>query len=404
MRIKLTPAFVTKPPSPKKGDRIFYWDTTQSGFGLMVTAGGHRSYIVQYRADRTSRRMHLKPGLNLTDARREAKSILGRVAKGGDPLGDKRKAAQASENSVRAIAEAFLQREGPKLRSVDQRRRVFERLIYPKIGALQIDAIRRSDIVKLLDRIEDQNGPRMAHVVLAFLSRLFTWHAGRSDEFRSPIIRGMGRVNAKDQVRTRVLSDDELRAVWRAAEASGGLFDRYVQFLLLTAVRRNEAADMTRAELDGADWTIPAARMKGKRDHLVPLSRQALETLAKLPVIGNSDGYIFTRNGKRAVRDFTNRKAEFQARSGTSGWSLHDLRRTARTLMTRAGVPVDHAERCLAHVIGGIRGVYDHHEFYAEKKAAFEALAALIERIVQAPGENVVSLNERPVARRRKRA
>jgi Arm DNA-binding domain len=158
----------------------------------MVTAGGHRSYIVQYRAEQTSRRMHLKPGLSLSDARREAKAILGRVAKGGDPLGEKRKAAQASKNSLRAVAEAFLQREGPKLRSAGERRRVFERLVYPKIGASQIEAVRRSDIVKLLDRIEDENGPRMAHVVLAFLSRLFNWHAGRSDEFRSPIVRGMG--------------------------------------------------------------------------------------------------------------------------------------------------------------------------------------------------------------------
>jgi integrase len=403
MRIKLTPAFVIRAPIPKK-DRAIYWDAGQTGFGLMVTKSGHRSYVCQYRAERTSRRMHLKPGLSLSDARREANAILGRVAKGGDPLGEKRKAAQASENSLRAVAEAFLKREGPKLRSADQRRKVFERLVYPKIGASQIEAVRRSDIVKLLDRIEDENGPRMAHVVLAFLSRLFNWHAGRSDEFRSPIIRGMGRINAKEQARTRVLSDDELRAVWTAAEASGGLFDRYVQFLLLTAVRRNEAADMTRAELDGANWLIPASRMKGKQDHLLPLSRKALEILAKLPTIGKPDGYIFTRSGKRALGDFTNLKAKFQERSGTSGWTFHDCRRTARTLMTRAGVPSDHAERCLAHVIGGVRGIYDRHEFYAEKKAAFEALAALIERIVQPPGKNVVSLNERPVAGRRKRA
>jgi integrase len=396
MRIKLTPAFVAKPPPPKKGDRVFYWDTTQSGFGLMVTTAGHRSYVCQYRAERRSRRMHLRPGLNLTDARREAKAILGRVAKGGDPLGDKRKAAQASENSFSAVAESFLQREGGKLRSADQRRKTFERLVYRKIGAAQIDAIRRSDIVKLLDGIEDERGPRMAHVVLAYISRVFNWHAGRHDEFRSPLVRGMGRINPKENVRSRVLSDDELRAVWTAAEASGKLFDHYVQFVLLTAVRRNEAARMTRAELDGTDWLIPASRMKGKQDHLVPLSQKALDILAELPAIGKSDGFIFTNDGHRALRGFGMFKADLQARSGTSGWTLHDLRRTARTLMTRAGVPSDHAERCLAHVIGGIRGVYDHHEFYSEKKAAFEALAGLIERIVPPPGENVVNLSERP--------
>jgi integrase len=404
MRIKLTPAFVAKPPRPEKGDRAFYWDTTQAGFGLMVTAAGHRSYVCQYRAERTSRRMHLKPGLGLADARREAKAILGRVAKGGDPLGDKRKAAQASENSFRAVAESFLRREGPKLRSAEERRKTFERLIFPVLGSRHVDSIRRSDIVKLLDLIEDESGPRMAHVVLAYISRVFNWHAGRHDDFRSPLVRGMGRINAQERARSRVLSDDELRAVWTAAEASGSLFDRYVQFVLLTACRRNEAADMTRAELDGGNWLIPASRMKGKRDHLVPLSRKALEILAKLPTIGKPDGYIFTINGKRAFRDFGTSKAKLQARSGTSGWTLHDLRRTARSLMSRAGVPVDHAERCLAHVIGGIRGVYDRHEFYSEKKTAFETLAALIERIVQPPGANVVNMNKRPVAGSRTRA
>jgi integrase len=404
MRIKLTPAFVAKPPLPKKGDRVLYWDTTQSGFGLMVTAAGHRSYVCQYRAERTSRRMHLKPGLGLLEARKEAKAILGRVAKGGDPLGEKRKAAQAPANSLRSVAEAFLQREGPKLRSVGERRRTFERLIFPVLGSRQIDSIRRSDIVKLLDGIEDHSGPRMAHVVLAYISRVFNWHAGRHDEFRSPLVRGMGRINAQERARSRVLSDDELRAVWRAAEASGRLFDRYVQFVLLTATRRMEAANMTRAELDGANWLIPASRMKGKQDHLVPLSKKAREILVRLPTIGKPDGFVFTSNGRRAFRGFGNYKADLQARSATSGWTLHDLRRTARSLMSRAGVDSDHAERCLGHVIGGVRGVYDRHGYRDEKARAFEALAALIERIVHPPGENVVNMSERPVAERGRRA
>ena len=153
---------------------------------------------------------------------------------------------------------------------MEQRRKVFERLIFPKLGTRDIADIRRSEIVSLLDKIEDERGARMAHVALAYLSKLFNWHAKRNDEFRSPIVRGMGRVNAKERARARFLSDDELRAVWAAAEASGSLFDRYVQFLLLTAVRRTEAAGMTRAELTGTDWVIPASRMKGKREFLLP--------------------------------------------------------------------------------------------------------------------------------------
>jgi integrase len=327
----LTPAFVTNPPPPAEGDRVFYWDAGQAGFGLMVTAAGHKSFVCQYRAGKQSRRLHLKSGLTLTEARKEAKAILGSVAKGGDPLGEKRRAAEASTNTFRAVAESFLQREGPKLRSADERRKIFERLVYPKLGSTQIEAIRRSDIVKLLDAIEDERGPSMAHLALAYLSRVFNWHASRDDDFRTPIVRGMGRINAKERARKRVLSDDELRAVWAAAEASGTLFDRYVQFVLLTACRRNEASRMTRAELDGADWLIPASRCKTKHDFLVPLSRAAVETLAKLPAIGKPDGFVFTYTGRRAYRGFAADKDKLQVRSGTAGWTLHDLRRTRGT-------------------------------------------------------------------------
>lgn len=231
----------------------------------------------------------------------------------------------------------------------------------------------------------------MAHLTLTYLARVFSWHASRDDDFRSPIVRGMGRVDVKQRARKRVLSDEELRAVWRAAEATGTLFDRYVQFLLLTACRRNEASRMTRAELDGPDWLIPASRSKNKQDHLIPLSRKALDILSCLQPIGKFDGFVFTHTGTRAYRNFAADKAKLQARSGTAGWTLHDLRRTARTLMTRAGVSADHAERALGHVISGVRGVYDRHQYRPEKLAAFEALAAQIDRILD-PQPNVVTL------------
>jgi integrase len=257
---------------------------------------------------------------------------------------------------------------------------------------MQIDAIRRSDIVRLLDAIEDERGPSMAHLTLAYLGRVFNWHASRDDDFRTPVVRGMGRINAKERARKRILNDDELRSIWHAAEVGETPFDHYVQFVLLTACRRNEASHMTRAELDGADWLIPASRSKNKHAHLVPLSRKAIEALAGIPVVGKPDGFVFTHTGRRPIRNLDADKTALQSRSGTAAWNIHDLRRTARSLMSRAGVTVDHAERCLGHVIGGVRGVYDHHAYYDEKKAAFEALASLIERILHPPAENVVPL------------
>jgi integrase len=142
---------------------------------------------------------------------------------------------------------------------------------------------------------------------------------------------------------------------------------------------------MHRGELNGTEWVIPAERYKNKIDHLIPLSPQAL---ALLPAEGE---WMFSISGSGPIGGFSDHKRRFDEASGVKDWRLHDLRRTARTLMSRAGVNADHAERCLGHVIPGIRGVYDHHEFVEEKRQAFEALAAQIDRIVN-PRENVVPL------------
>ena len=335
--------------------------------------------------------MSFKNGLSLAAARREARKVIGDVAKGSDPLAVRRK-SEAASDTLRSIADEYLARENTRLRSIDQRRAVLEKLVYPKLGPVRIGDIRRTDVVRLLDSIEDERGPVMADKVLAVLRRLFTWYAGRSDDFRSPIVRGMARTSPKALARTRTLSDEELRALWKAADDLATPFARMVQFILLTGVRRNEAARMDRGEIIGEEWLIPSERFKGKREFLVPLTPAALAVLSKLPLITNSrQGPVFTTDGKRPLSGFSKFKKAFDKRCGVEKWTLHDLRRTARTLMSRAGVDKDHAERMLGHVIGGVRGVYDRHEFAAEKRRALEMLAAQIGRIVD-PQPNVIAL------------
>jgi integrase len=392
MRTKLTPAFCMKAAAQEGAERSVYWDADMPGFGLVVTSSGHRSYVVQYRADGRSRRMTIDGVLGLVGARKRAKILLGEVAHDRDPLQERRKAAARTEDTFQNIAENYLAREGKALRTIDQRRWMLDRLVYARLGARPIDDIRRSDIVKLLDAIEDANGPVMADRTLATIRRIMNWHASRSDEFRSPIVRGMARTKGKERARARILTDDELRAIWKAADAMLGPFGALVQFLLLTAARRSEAARMTRAELDGADWTLPEARNKVKAELVRPLSPAAQDVLARLPRIGKA-GYIFTTDGRNAIGGYSGFKRKLDTAAKVTGWTLHDLRRTARSLMSRAGIPSDHAERCLGHVIGGVRGVYDRHEFHAEKKRAYEALAAQIDRIVN-PRDNVVPLRD----------
>src|SRR6266699_2362171 len=169
MRKKLTPAFVVD-VEPSATNQI-YWDTEQRGFGLLVLPSGEKRYVVQYRAFRRSRRMTFKPGLTVTQARKEAKAVLGAVARGGDPMAERRRQEGAATNTLKAIAEEYFKREGHKLRTADYRQKTFERLIYPALGSRQIDTIKRSEIVRFLDKIEDERGAQMAHAVLAFLSK-----------------------------------------------------------------------------------------------------------------------------------------------------------------------------------------------------------------------------------------
>src|SRR5262249_35218994 len=139
-----------------------------------------------------------------------------------------------------------------------------------------------------------------------------------------------------------------------------------VRFWLLTASRRNEAACMRRSEIAGTDWSIPGDRHKSKRDFLLPLSPAAQAILDEMPSIGRRDGYVFSTSGTNPVSGFSKWKRKFDKACGVTGWTLHDLRRTARSLMSRAGIDADTAERCLGHVIGGVRGTYDRHEYRDE--------------------------------------
>jgi integrase len=325
--------------------------------------------------------------LGLEAARKRAKALLGEVAHDRDPLGERRAARARERDTFQTIAESYLAREGKKLRTVEDRRQTMARLVYPVIGARPIADIRRSDIVRLLDCIEDENGPVMADLTLAYIRKVMNWHASRSDEFRSPIVRGMTRTSAKERARARILNDDELRAVWKAAEATAGPFGAFIKFLLLTAARRREASDATWDELEDGVWLLPAARNKVKQDFARPLSGAAQKLVNGLPKIGR---YVFTFSGVKPLSGFTEPKTRLDAASGVKDWTLHDLRRTARSLLSRAGIAPDVAEMCLGHVLKGVRGTYDRHEYLGEKKHAFEALAAQIARIVD-PQDNVLT-------------
>src|SRR5262249_11791032 len=170
-------------------------------------------------------------------------------------------------------------------------------------------------------------------------------------------------------------------------------FRALIKFLLLTAARRDEAARMTWDEVKDGAWELPAERNKTKLPLLRPLSSAALTVIESQRRDGSA--YVFTNDGKTPFSDIFRSKSALCAATGTSGWTLHDLRRTARSLMSRAQVTERHAEQCLGHIIGGIKGVYDRHSYFDEKRDAYDALAALLDRIINPPEGNVTPLRKK---------
>jgi integrase len=388
----LTDRAIRALPAAEKGKRRLLWDALVPGLAVRVTDKGQRSFVLitRYPGSRNPvpRALGAVGAISLEDARTRAREWHKLISAGTDPA---QAQADAEKNTLRAICTEYLGRDGAKLRSVEWRRSALERLVFPALGSRPIAEVRRSDLVRLLDKIEDDQGPSMAYHTLAVIRKIFNWYAARSDDFRSPIVRGMART--KRQPRDRVLSDDELRAVWRATgdEFAGPLVFRcYLRFLLLTACRKSEKAKMEWSEITNGDWTLPAARNKTAQDFVRPLSGAAQAVFDALP---NRGTWVFTRSGTAPLGGFSLLKADFDRACAVTGWTLHDLRRTARSLMSKAGVPSDHAERCLGHVIGGVRGTYDRHEYHEEKRLAFEALASLIERIVNSVQADVVQLH-----------
>ena len=252
----------------------------------------------------------------------------------------------------------------------------------------------------MFDAIADQRSLKRAARVQRATKALLNWHGGRSD-YVSVLTGTKALISISEHARSHVPSDADLKAIVLAAERDK-LFGSYLLFTLLTATRRGEGAGLRRSELspDGRVWIIPAARYKSKRDTVVPLSVAAQKILATMPVRPGGD-YVFSADGASKLGNWDARKARFDAACGIRGWVIHDLRRAARTLLSRAGVSSDIAERCLGHAMVGVRGTYERYAYESEKRHAFEALARMVEEIVRPPAATVVPIRRANAGRRK---
>jgi integrase len=419
---KLNEETVKRLQAPPSGNRITYFAGAKiqgakapRGFGVRITAAGARAFILNYRLRGREYRFTIGawPDWSALRAVREARSLRQRVDRGENPLDDRTR--PPATKTVSSVLDDFITRyvrnRAKPLRSADIIESAFNRLVKPRIGKVGIYDLRRSHIAEMTDWIEDRAGPAMADKCRACARKALSWYAERDDQFNllAAFVRVKPRANPKEQARSRVLSDDEIRIIWPVLDEAG-TFGALVKALLLTAQRRNEVAHMSRSEIDkDRIWTIPPDRYKTKRANHVPLSQAALALIKAQAKLGDCD-LVFPSRAETPYSGFAKSKAALdravlsatqkQAKTDTKverlpHWTLHDLRRTAKTLMARAGVRPDISERVLGHVIAGVEGTYDRHHYADEKRDALEKLSMMIERVLNPPPSNVSSIERR---------
>jgi integrase len=385
----------------------FVTDNNPVGFVARRLPSGAVTYGFRYRSKRTGRQHWIGLGVHgkvtAELARTKALQLAKDVRHQKQPISARQEAAYkraAERGTLGSVLDGFLDRHvRPNLRSAAEVDRVFRVYVRPRLGDRPIYDLRRRDIVELLDAVADDNGPVMADRVLAHLRKALRWYAARDDGFLVPLVPGMARTKPQERARDRTLDDQEIRDLWAALDTIDGevpvCFSAFTKTLLLSAQRRGVVSTMAWDEIDGRDWVIPASRDKTKAQQAVPLSDAVIGLLGE-----RRKGFVFSSDGgktpfsgfSKAKKALDLRLAEIRKQAGRppmQPWVFHDLRRSARSLMSRAGVTADHAERTLLHAVPGIRRTYDRHAFAQEKRDALERLSALVERILH-PIERVV--------------
>ncbi len=381
---RLTTVGVERLKPPAKG-RADYADAVLPGLHLRVTEKCHKSWSVVYRINGKQRRMTLGsyPRLDLIDARAAAREALQAVDRGVDPIQLRRAAEPAALSTFGAVARSFIERYAkPQLTSWAETQSVLERYVLPQWGGRPIADIAKRDVILLLDQVADGGGS--ANRVLGAARRVFNWACERDMLDASPTTYIKRPVKAV--ARDRVLTDDEVVAVWAACEELSYPMGAFVKLLLVTAQRRTEVATMqwSNVDLDAAVWTLPAERAKSGRAHQVPLSPLALDILNSVPQF---DGpYIFTTTGgERSVSGYSRAKRRLDALAPVADWRLHDLRRTAASGMAKLGTPVNVLSKVLNHVSagahGGVTAIYNRYAYEDEKRQALDAWAGFLERL-----------------------
>jgi integrase len=394
------------------GARII--DDKVDGFLARRLPSGAITYGFRYRIKGKSQRwislgMHGRSHYTADRARKDADKLALRIRNGEDPYEDDKakrdaeiKQRQRDKNTVNAVLDDFLKeyvRSEKKLRSEKAIERMFKNHVRPAIGTVSIYDIqnRRSEINTMLKGIAKKAGPVARDRVLSNLRKAFHWYETEDDNFRTPIVKGMSKNSAKE--RTRVLDNDDIRSLWLALRSDevNPAFASLVRVLLYTGQRRNDVAGMHDREIKSdSEWIIPAGRYKNQGDHYVYLTERTRTLLPK------TKGFIFgsETNGRKPFSGFSKPKAKIdeviaeQRKTAKlpamEHFTLHDLRRTARTRMSELQIPENIAELAIGHAKKGLQRVYDQHKYRPQITDALQRLSNLLDSIIDPPPANVV--------------
>jgi integrase len=391
--------------------RSEYPDPGCAGLYLIVQPSGVKSWALRYRFGGTPKKLTLGSAsdaagaLTLASARKAAADARSKIEHGTDPAEERhkakaeaaRRAALHATDSVEALAEQFLAlyaKPRTRPRTYQQTVDVLQRLTLPAWHGRSVHAIRRRDIIALIDDIAVNRGPPMAGKSLAVLGKLFTWLVARDVITVSPC-QGVERP-ASNPPRDRVLDDSEIAALWQACGEEGAA-GAAARLLVLTGARRGEAFGARWSEVDAAElaWKLPRERVKNGVAHRVPLATQAWALLAAQPRFVGCD-LVFTGDGRRGIGGHSRLKRNLDARVKLARpWTLHDLRRSVASGMQRLGVRVEVIEQVLNHRSGtfrGIVGVYQRHDYLDERRVALQRWADHVEQLVGGKPAKVVTL------------
>jgi len=375
MAKKLTALYLDAIQPPEKGQKD-HWDDEVTGLGLRVSFGGKKAWTLMYRHNGLLRRMSIGayPTIGLSEARRLARHLLLEAATGHDPA--RRKQDERHADSFEDFTKVYVEKHAkPLKRTWREDQRMITAELLPRWRNLKPADISRRDVIRLLDAIVDRGSPVQANRVRALISKIYNFGIRRGLVEANPAY--MVENPGVERPRDRVLSEDEIRVLWKAAEDEGRLIFDTLRLGLLTAQRRGEIIGMTWDEVDlkRGWWTIAGERSKNRLSHRVPLGPQAIKILRDRRNLDDDSRYVFpTRfHGAGDAPTTEIQKVIYRLRKDSKiEFVYHDLRRTAASYMTAIGISRLVVSKILNHVERGITAVYDRHSYDSDKREALD--------------------------------